>query len=167
VQQADVLAVAVGVPDDDGEGGGRHEPVELSGRVGAVAVEKGGGLGQRRAAIALVLAPPAVGVGISGERLAEVLLVQSRQRSVGVGNPVEPGHDQALHAGQFGAGDVDGGEADVTGEAQAGGFGRHQAGAPPIVDLEDVGGRATVHGPSPATVTEVDQEQLVLEASRR
>jgi len=81
--------------------------------------------------------------------------------------PVEAGDDQAAVLADRRQVWVDGRQADRASQPQAFRLGLDQAGTARVVDLEDVGRGPAVEGPAPAPLSEVDEEELVLQARQR
>ncbi len=167
VQQRQVLAVGVGVTDQDRESGRRNEAVELRPRIGGIDVENPGHFSQGWTTPRFVLCPAAPVVGIDAKGLTEILLVEATDLPFTTLFAIEAGDDQAgpsRHSHQL---RLDRRQPGRPGELETEGLGLDQAGMARVVDLEDVSGRAAGERPAPAAVLELDQQQLVLQAGKR
>jgi hypothetical protein len=115
MQQAEVLAVRVGVSYHHGEGHGGDQVGELDERVSAPAIEDRGDLAQRRAAGGLIFAFALVGLRVTAEGLTSILLVDPCDGRVVCDAAVEPGDDDAGNVGEGLEGHLYGGQADRLG----------------------------------------------------
>jgi hypothetical protein len=143
VQQAHVLAMRVGVADDDREGQPFEQRPQLPSRIGRVGVQQLRNADQGRAAVAFVIGPAVLIRGVDAQRLAGVLLVDALDGVLADAGPVVALDDDAVGVTDLQQAAGRCGKPSAAGQCQAVVFEQHDAAVEPVVDLQDVRGGVT------------------------